>query len=126
MLGSSARQVNQMSIGWGARMLIAVRVESLPLAASPHRGSPPRPAGEFDQAARSTEPTLGPIFGPLYVLKQIADALGITAALSNTALGKLALFWSWRACLIKFSPIGGTLGRGSRRQRSAETVGHPR
>jgi hypothetical protein len=28
----------------------------------------------------------------LYVLKQIADALGITAAFSNTILGKLALF----------------------------------
>jgi hypothetical protein len=48
--------------------------------------------GEFDQAALSTEPTLGPIFGPLYVLKQIAEVLGITAALSNTTLGKLALF----------------------------------
>ena len=48
--------------------------------------------GEFDQAARSVEPTLGRIFGPLVVLKQIADALGITSALSNTTLGKLALF----------------------------------
>ena len=41
--------------------------------------------GEFDQAALSTAPALGPIFGPLYVLKQIADALGITAALRNGA-----------------------------------------
>src|SRR6266481_1551056 len=48
--------------------------------------------GEFDHASLSAEPTLGPIFGLLYVLKQIAEALGITAALSNTALGKLALF----------------------------------
>src|SRR5271165_2901326 len=42
--------------------------------------------GEFDHAALS-EPTLGPVFGLLYVLKQIADVLGLTAA-----LGKLALF----------------------------------
>jgi transposase len=48
--------------------------------------------GEFDRASLSAEPTLGPIFGMLYVLKQIADALGITTALSNTTLGKLALF----------------------------------
>jgi len=47
--------------------------------------------GEFDHAAPS-EPTLGPVFGLLYVLKQIADVLGLTAALGNTALGKLALF----------------------------------
>src|SRR5207244_9623009 len=48
--------------------------------------------GEFDHASLSAEPTLGPIFGLLYVLKQIADGLAITAALSNTTLGKLALF----------------------------------
>src|SRR6266851_5138416 len=48
--------------------------------------------GEFDHASLSAEPTLGPIFGLLYVLKQIAEALGITATLSNTTLGKLALF----------------------------------
>jgi len=37
-------------------------------------------------------PTLGPIFRLLYVLKQIADQLGITSAVGHTALGKLALF----------------------------------
>ncbi len=47
--------------------------------------------GDFDHAAFS-EPTLGPIFGLLYVLKQIADAIGITTALGNRRLGKLALF----------------------------------
>src|SRR5256886_16598395 len=40
--------------------------------------------GEFDHASRSAEPTLVPISDLLYVLKQIADGLGITAALSNT------------------------------------------
>jgi transposase len=47
--------------------------------------------GDFDQAALPEAPTLGPIFGLLYVLKHIADALGITAALGKTVLGKLAL-----------------------------------
>jgi transposase len=47
--------------------------------------------GEFDHAALA-EPTLGPIFGVLYTLKQIADALGLTAALGNSVFGKLALF----------------------------------
>lgn len=47
--------------------------------------------GDFDHAALS-EPTLGPIFGLLYALKQIAEALGITAALGTTRLAKLGLF----------------------------------
>ncbi len=47
--------------------------------------------GAFDHAAAS-EPTLGPVFGLLYVLKQIADALGITAVLGHTRLAKLGLF----------------------------------
>jgi transposase len=34
----------------------------------------------------------GPIFGLLFVLKQIADQLGLTAAIGHTRLGKLALF----------------------------------
>src|SRR6266853_3810179 len=47
--------------------------------------------GEFDHAALS-EPTLGPVFGLLYTLKQMADILGLTAALGNNVFGKLALF----------------------------------
>jgi transposase len=47
--------------------------------------------GAFDHVAFS-EPMLGPIFGLLYVLKQIADALGITAAVGNTRPAKLGLF----------------------------------
>jgi len=47
--------------------------------------------GEFDHAALA-EPTLGPVFGVLYTLKQIADALGLTAALGKSVFGKLALF----------------------------------
>jgi len=48
--------------------------------------------GDFDQAALPEVPTLGPIFGLLYVLKHIADSLGITAALGKSDAGKLALF----------------------------------
>src|ERR1700686_4900063 len=47
--------------------------------------------GDFDHAS-VCEPTLGPVFGLLHVLKQIADELGITAALGSSRLGKLALF----------------------------------
>ena len=47
--------------------------------------------GDFDHAAVS-QPMLGPVFGLLYVLKQIADELGLAAALDKTVLGKLALF----------------------------------
>lgn len=47
--------------------------------------------GDFDHAALS-QPTLGPIFGLLFVLKHIADAIGLTSTLTKTALGKLALF----------------------------------
>ncbi|MGH9737545.1 MAG: IS1634 family transposase, partial [Candidatus Acidiferrales bacterium] len=49
--------------------------------------------GEFDQAASlSLDPQLGPVFGLLFVLKQIAETLGIGAALGHSRLAKLALF----------------------------------
>jgi len=47
--------------------------------------------GDFDHAPPAP-PRLGPIFGLLYVLKSIADGLGLTAALGKSALGKLGLF----------------------------------
>lgn len=47
--------------------------------------------GDFDHAALSA-PKLGPIFGLLFVLHHIATAIGLTATLTKTALGKLALF----------------------------------
>ena len=47
--------------------------------------------GELDQATLAG-PLLGPVFGLLFVLKRIADQVGITAALGRTGLGKLALF----------------------------------
>src|SRR5882762_7613534 len=47
--------------------------------------------GDFDQAA-SSEVALGPIFGLLFVLKKIAEALGISGALGHTPMAKLGLF----------------------------------
>jgi hypothetical protein len=47
--------------------------------------------GDFDHLA-CPDPTLGLVFGLLFVLKQIADSLGLTAALGNSRLAKLALF----------------------------------
>jgi plasmid stabilization system protein ParE len=46
--------------------------------------------GDFDHLA--SEPTSGRIFGLLFALKQLADQLGLTAALGKTRLAKLALF----------------------------------
>jgi transposase len=49
--------------------------------------------GEFDQAADlSLAPQLGPVFGLLFVLKRIAEALGISAALGHSQMAKLGLF----------------------------------
>jgi transposase len=47
--------------------------------------------GDFDHLADST-PTLGPVFGLLFALNQVAQELGINAALGKSRLGKLALF----------------------------------
>jgi hypothetical protein len=47
--------------------------------------------GDFDHLA-AADPTVGPVFGLLYVLGRVADELGIAAALGKTRLGKLALF----------------------------------
>lgn len=48
--------------------------------------------GDFDQAAVSGPARMGKAFGLLSVLKQLADQLGIGAALGNRELGKLSLF----------------------------------
>jgi Transposase DDE domain len=49
--------------------------------------------GEFDQAAdRLLAPQLGPVFGLLFVLKRVAEALGLSAALGHRRLAKLGLF----------------------------------
>ncbi|MGH9439048.1 MAG: IS1634 family transposase [Terriglobia bacterium] len=49
--------------------------------------------GEFDQAADlSPAPQLGPVFGLLFVLKRIAEVVGLSAALGHSRLAKLSLF----------------------------------
>lgn len=45
--------------------------------------------GDFDHLA--AEPTAGPVFGLLFALKQIADQLGLSAALGKSRLAKCAL-----------------------------------
>jgi len=47
--------------------------------------------GDFDHLA-CPDPTTGLVFGLLFALKRLADALGLTAALGQTRLAKLALF----------------------------------
>ena len=47
--------------------------------------------GDFDHVT-AADPTVGPVFGLLYVLARMAEELGITAALGKSRLGKLALF----------------------------------
>ncbi len=50
--------------------------------------------GEFDQAANlSLAPQLGPVFGLLFALKRISEALGISAALGHRWLAKLGSLW---------------------------------
>lgn len=48
--------------------------------------------GDFDQAALTGSPKLGPVFGLLFVLRRVAEELGIPAALGKTELSRLALF----------------------------------
>jgi hypothetical protein len=47
--------------------------------------------GEFDHLP-TEDPTCGPVFGVLYALKSVADALGLPQVLGRTRTGKLALF----------------------------------
>jgi hypothetical protein len=47
--------------------------------------------GDLDHLVSDT-PVCGPVFGQLHALKQIADRLGITAALGRGPMGKLSLF----------------------------------
>jgi transposase len=48
--------------------------------------------GEFDGLCGDVAPTCGPIFAVLFVLKQLADRLGLTRVLGKERLAKLALF----------------------------------
>lgn len=50
--------------------------------------------GEFDLAPSSPlpDPVCGPVFGLLFALKQIADEIGLSAALGRSRLARLGLF----------------------------------
>lgn len=48
--------------------------------------------GEFDGVGGNVDPINDRVFGVLFVLKAIADRIGITKALGNDRTGKLALF----------------------------------
>jgi hypothetical protein len=48
--------------------------------------------GEFDGVIPEGEPISGPIFGVLFVLKALADRLGLTKALGPSRVARLALF----------------------------------
>ena len=48
--------------------------------------------GEFDGVGGNVDPVNDRVFGVLFVLKAIADRIGITKALGNDRTGKLALF----------------------------------
>jgi len=48
--------------------------------------------GEFDGLGGDLPPTCGPIFAVLFVLKQLADRLGLTRVLGKERRAKLALF----------------------------------
>jgi hypothetical protein len=48
--------------------------------------------GEFDGVGGNVDPINDRVFGVLFVLKAIADRIGITKALGNDRNGKLALF----------------------------------
>lgn len=75
--------------------------------------------GEFDHLA--TEPTSGPVFGLLFALKQLAERLGLTAALGKTRLAKLALL----LVLARVAHQGSRLSavRWARDQAVAEVLG---
>ncbi len=78
--------------------------------------------GEFDQAAElSRAPQLGGVFGLLFVLRQIAEALGMGAALGPSRLAKLARFLVLARVAHGHRPVGGrgrraAGGAGVRRQ----------
>ncbi len=76
--------------------------------------------GDFDHV-EPCEAALGPIFGILYVLKQIADALGIPACSATRAWPSWFIFDPGPRSASGLSFVGGALGPGSRRQRSSRS-----
>jgi hypothetical protein len=78
--------------------------------------------GELDHLASLT-PVCGPVFGLLHTLKQIADRLGITAALGKSQMAKFSLF----LVLARIAHQGSRLSavRWARDHAVAEVLGLP-
>jgi transposase len=76
--------------------------------------------GELDDAAVS-DPTMGPTFGVLHVLKHVASEIGIGPALGQSKVGKLGLF----LVLARVAHQGSRLSavRWARDQAVAEVLG---
>jgi transposase len=76
--------------------------------------------GDLDHVA-SDPPVCGPVFGILHALKQVADRLGITAALGKSRMGKLSLF----LVLARIAHQGSRLSavRWAREHAVAEVLG---
>lgn len=77
--------------------------------------------GDLDGVAPEGEPVCGPVFGLLYALKQIADEIGITAALGRKRFGKLQQFLT----LARVAHQGSRLSavRWAKDQAVAENLG---
>jgi hypothetical protein len=77
--------------------------------------------GEFDGLSGDLAPTCGPIFAVLFVLKQLADRLGLVRVLGKERLAKLALF----LVLARIAAQGSRLSavRWADQHAVAETLG---
>ena len=77
--------------------------------------------GEFDGLSGALPPTCGPIFAVLFVLKQLADRLGLTRVLGKERRAKLALF----LVLVRVAAQGSRLSavRWAANHAVAETLG---
>jgi hypothetical protein len=77
--------------------------------------------GEFDGLSGDLPPTCGPIFAVLFVLKQLADRIGLTSVLGKERLAKLALF----LVLVRVAAQGSRLSavRWAAHHAVAETLG---
>src|SRR5713226_6209380 len=77
--------------------------------------------GEFDGLSGDLSPTCGPIFAVLFVLKQLADRIGLTRVLGKERRAKLALF----LVLVRVAAQGSRLSavRWAANHAVAETLG---
>jgi len=77
--------------------------------------------GAFDGLSGDLPPTCGPIFAVLFVLKQLADRLGLTRVLGKGRRAKLALF----LVLVRIAAQGSRLSavRWAANHAVAETLG---